>query len=116
MDAAYFHLYGIERDDVAYVMDTFPIVHRKDEATYGEYRTKRVMALGSSEKQGEVVELVVALGDENANIRWLAGSSLVRLRGQGVKALLFAYLATDPGEPDQSEGRRILDLIEEVSE
>lgn len=43
LDAAYFHLYGIERDDVDYIMDTFPIVKRKDEAKYGEYRTKRVI-------------------------------------------------------------------------
>jgi len=43
LDAAFFHLYGIERDDVEYIMETFPIVKRKDEATWGEYRTKRVI-------------------------------------------------------------------------
>jgi hypothetical protein len=43
LDAAYFHLYGINRDDADYIMDTFPIVRRKDEAAYGEYRTKRVI-------------------------------------------------------------------------
>ncbi|UNM08235.1 MAG: N-6 DNA methylase [Planctomycetales bacterium] len=71
LDAAYFHLYGIQRDDVDYIMDTFPIVKRKDEAQYklkvlpgepgypanpseykaaedgsveiGDYRTKRVI-------------------------------------------------------------------------
>ena len=43
LDAAYFHLYGIERDDVAYIMETFPIVKRKDIAKHGEYRTKRVI-------------------------------------------------------------------------
>ena len=43
LDAAFFHLYGIERDDVDYIMETFPIVKRKDEATHGEYRTKRVI-------------------------------------------------------------------------
>ncbi len=43
LDAAYFHLYGIARDDVAYIMETFPIVKRKDEAAHGEYRTKRVI-------------------------------------------------------------------------
>ncbi len=43
LDAAYFHLYGIGRDDVDYIMDTFPIVRRKDEAVHGEYRTKRVI-------------------------------------------------------------------------
>ncbi len=30
LDAAYFHLYGIDRDDVDYIMDTFPIVQRKN--------------------------------------------------------------------------------------
>jgi hypothetical protein len=43
LDAAFFHLYGIERDDVDYIMDTFPIVKRKDEAAHGEYRTKRLI-------------------------------------------------------------------------
>lgn len=40
LDAAFFHLYGIERDDVDYIMETFPIVKRKDEQAYGDYRTK----------------------------------------------------------------------------
>ena len=31
------------RHAVDYIMDTFPIVRRKDEARYGEYRTKRVI-------------------------------------------------------------------------
>ena len=31
------------RDAVEYIMDTFPIVRRKDEGRYGEYRTKRVI-------------------------------------------------------------------------
>jgi len=43
LDAAYFHLYDIGRDDVDYIMETFPIVKRKDEKHYGEYRTKRVI-------------------------------------------------------------------------
>jgi hypothetical protein len=41
LDAAFFHLYGLARDDVAYVMDTFPIVRRNDDKVHGEYRTKR---------------------------------------------------------------------------
>ncbi|HEX7000669.1 MAG TPA: N-6 DNA methylase, partial [Trueperaceae bacterium] len=40
LDALYFHLYGISRDDVDYIMEAFPIVKRKDEAEYGCYRTK----------------------------------------------------------------------------
>jgi len=43
LDAAYFHLYGIAREDVDYILDTFPIVQRRDEAQHGEYRTKRVI-------------------------------------------------------------------------
>ena len=43
LDAAFFHLYAIERDDVDYIMETFPIVKRKDEKQYGEYRTKRLI-------------------------------------------------------------------------
>ena len=43
LDAAFFHLYGIQRDDVDYIMDTFPIVRRKDESAHGEYRTKRLI-------------------------------------------------------------------------
>ncbi|MFG2100536.1 Eco57I restriction-modification methylase domain-containing protein [Micromonospora echinaurantiaca] len=43
LDAAYFHLYGIDRDDVDYIMDTFKVVRQKDEAAHGEYRTKRLI-------------------------------------------------------------------------
>ena len=61
LDAAYFHLYlgspskwGADSprlremfptplDAVDYIMETFPIVKRKDEQAHGEYRTKRVI-------------------------------------------------------------------------
>lgn len=43
LDAAFFHLYGIGREDVDYIMETFPIVKRHDEEEFGEYRTKRVI-------------------------------------------------------------------------
>jgi len=43
LDAIYCHLYGIERNDVEYIMETFAIVKRKDEQKYGEYRTKSVI-------------------------------------------------------------------------
>ncbi|MCC6362200.1 MAG: N-6 DNA methylase [Bryobacterales bacterium] len=43
LDALFFHVYGIARSDVDYIMDTFPIVRRKDEQQFGEYRTKRVI-------------------------------------------------------------------------
>ena len=40
LDALYFHLYGLSRDDAEYVLDTFPIVRREDEAACGIYRTR----------------------------------------------------------------------------
>ncbi len=40
LDALYFHLYGLDKDDAAYVLDTFPIVRRNDEAHFGRYRTR----------------------------------------------------------------------------
>ena len=43
LDAVYFHLYGIERDNVDYIMETFPVVKRRDEERFGEYRTKRLI-------------------------------------------------------------------------
>lgn len=43
IDAALFRLYGMDRDDVDYVMETFPIVKRDDERRFGEFRTKRVI-------------------------------------------------------------------------
>jgi len=43
LDACFFHLYGIEREDVDYILDTFPIVARHDVAEFGECRTKRLV-------------------------------------------------------------------------
>ncbi|MER6971191.1 hypothetical protein ABT304_09070 [Nocardioides sp. NPDC000445] len=43
IDAALFHLYGVNRDDLSYIMDSFSVVRRKDVETHGEYRTKRLI-------------------------------------------------------------------------
>jgi hypothetical protein len=43
LDAAFFHLYGLNRDDTDYILDTFPIVRKNDEKAHGEYRTKRLI-------------------------------------------------------------------------
>ena len=43
LDALYFHLYGLSREDAGYVMDTFPIVRREDEKRFGKYRTKEMV-------------------------------------------------------------------------
>ena len=43
LDAIYLHLYGLDRTDAEYVLDTFPIVRRRDEQLFGEYLTKRLI-------------------------------------------------------------------------
>ena len=40
LDAAFFHLYGLSRDEVDHVMESFWVVRNRDEAACGEYRTK----------------------------------------------------------------------------
>ena len=43
LDALYFHLYGLSRDDAGYILDTFPIARRQDEKEFGNYRTKELI-------------------------------------------------------------------------
>jgi hypothetical protein len=43
LDAAFFHLYGTDRGDVDYIIDTFPVVKKKDEQRYGTFRTKELI-------------------------------------------------------------------------
>ena len=44
LDALYFHLYGLTREDAAYILETFPIIQRQDEAEFdGRYRTKALI-------------------------------------------------------------------------
>ncbi|WP_171162539.1 Eco57I restriction-modification methylase domain-containing protein [Streptomyces sp. I05A-00742] len=40
LDSALFHAYGLGRDDVDYVMETFPTVKKREQAIYGTYHTK----------------------------------------------------------------------------
>jgi hypothetical protein len=43
LDAAFLHLYGVDRQDAEYIMDTFPLIRRRDEEEHGEFRTKRTI-------------------------------------------------------------------------
>ena len=43
IDAAFFHLYGISRDDTTYILDTFPVLERSESREHGEFRTKRLV-------------------------------------------------------------------------
>jgi len=41
IDAYVAHLYGLSREDFAYILDTFPVLKRKEEAAFGEFRSRR---------------------------------------------------------------------------
>ncbi len=47
LDAVFFHLYGLDRDDAAYILGTFPIVRRDEEARYGGQFRSRDLILGT---------------------------------------------------------------------
>ena len=90
LDAAYFHLYGIERDNVDYIMETFPIVKRKDKASYCSYRTK--------EKILEIYDEMARMSAENAAA--LAAGREATARNQ-------TRLNPPPGPPMDVDGKSI---------
>ena len=55
LDAAFFHLYEVRRKDVDYILDTFPIIKRKDEERYEEYRT-RLLILDVYDRMAEAIQ------------------------------------------------------------
>ena len=61
LDALYFHLYGLSREDASYVLDTFPIVRRHDEAEFGRYRTRDLILAYMSALAAGDTKTVVAL-------------------------------------------------------
>ncbi len=43
LDAAFFHLYGVSRDDAEYILGTFDVLERTETRSHGEFRTRRVV-------------------------------------------------------------------------
>ncbi|MBM3266730.1 MAG: N-6 DNA methylase [Candidatus Sericytochromatia bacterium] len=43
LDAAFFRLYGVPRDEIPFILATFPILERKDRARSGYYRTQEAI-------------------------------------------------------------------------
>jgi hypothetical protein len=41
IDAYVAHLYGLSRDDFAYILDTFPVLRKKEKKAFGEFMSKR---------------------------------------------------------------------------
>jgi hypothetical protein len=118
LDAAFFHLYlGPEtewrqqpaaltqafptpRAAVAYILDTFPIVKRKDEAKFnGDYRTKRVIleiydALGEAMQTGMAYETLlapIAASFRSTHVPRLPASDRIALESADKFLLSFIY-------------------------
>jgi hypothetical protein len=91
-------MFPFPRDAASYIMDTFPIVRRKDEAKYGDYRTKRVI-LEIYDQMTEIIEANEAIRAANL------GKSEEELR-----PLLRSYKSTlnpPPGPPTDANGNFI---------
>jgi len=43
LDAAFLHLYGLDRSDAEWVLDSFPVLKKNEESKLGEFRTKRLV-------------------------------------------------------------------------
>lgn len=43
LDAAFLHVYGLDRDEAEHVLDSFRVVRKYEERDLGEYRTKRLI-------------------------------------------------------------------------
>ena len=61
LDALYFHLYGLGRDDAGYVLNTFPIVRREDENAFARYRTRDLILAYLNALAAGDTETVVAV-------------------------------------------------------
>ena len=62
LDALYFILYGLDQDDAAYVMDSFPITRRNDEQAHnGVYVTKELILAYMNALYSGDTETIIAL-------------------------------------------------------
>ena len=61
LGALYFHLYGLNKDDAEYVLGTFPIVRREDEAAFDHYRTRDLILAYMNALSAGDTETVVAV-------------------------------------------------------
>jgi hypothetical protein len=61
LDALFFMLYGIGRDDADYILSTFPIVEREDRAAHGRYLTRDLILAYMNALAAGDTESVVAI-------------------------------------------------------
>jgi hypothetical protein len=55
LDAAMMHVYGLQRDEVEHVLDSFFVVQKYEERDYGEFRTQRLV-LAEYDRMAEAAE------------------------------------------------------------
>jgi len=60
LDALFFHLYGLDRKEAAYILEQFPIVQEQDERQFGRYLTRDLILAYMN---------AVAAGDLDVTIR-----------------------------------------------
>ena len=106
LDALMFHLYGINREDTDYMMETFPIVKRKDENQYGSYRTK-ILILDCYDAMTRAYEAAhgTLAGTPNSPTPPLDPASLTRYNKDLAKALDTHYstnISPPPAHPSQT--------------
>ena len=61
LDALYFYVYGLSREDADYILNTFLIVRREDEARFGTYRTRDLILAYMSALAAGDTKTVVAV-------------------------------------------------------
>jgi hypothetical protein len=81
------------RDAVAYMMDTFPIVKRRDEEKWGEYRTKRV----TLEIYDALAESILTSRPYQTRLNPPPAASECRHPRKNIGILAFGSLIQDPG-------------------
>jgi hypothetical protein len=54
IDAYVAHLYGLSRNDFAYILDTFPVLKKKEKKAFGEFMSKR-KCLEEYDRIGEII-------------------------------------------------------------
>jgi len=64
LDALFFHLYGVDRDDVDFIMESFSIVKKRDMRAFGKYRTKELIlevydAMAQAIRTGEPYQTIL---------------------------------------------------------
>jgi hypothetical protein len=92
-----------------------PLVIPVVPAPQGSYpqRLSEVMALRKERTPQAIGALIAALADSEANIRWLASSTLAAIGGEAVIAALRVFLEQAPSEDTREEAVKLLAKLEQ---